>query len=378
MKILHTADTHLGYTAYNKLDPETGMNQRELDVYRSFENLCNYVLDSKPDIVLHSGDLFDSVRPSNRAIAVCIEQLIRLSKAEIPVVLISGNHSTPRLRETGSVFRLLEHLDHVYPVYKGMYEVVSPPELPGTAVHAVPHIGTEEQLSENLVQLKPSSDAEINICMLHGAVVGVREFRSYEFNEQMIASGYLKPDFDYIALGHYHEFIKVEQNAYYSGSPERFSFNEASHAKKGCIELELAPGKLEVNFVELPSRPMLDLPGIDCTSLAGENVTEAVVRSVEAATPAGKILRLRLDNLSTADFHTMDFQRIRKVAKEAVHYEQINNVQHEDLILTQGESPKINNLSVEFTEFLKGFPVENLDKNKLKELGLDYIGREED
>jgi DNA repair exonuclease SbcCD nuclease subunit len=377
MKILHTADTHLGYSAYNQLDTETGMNQRELDVYNRFSEFCDYAVNNKPDLILHSGDLFDSVRPSNRAIAACLDQLIRLSKAQIPVVLISGNHSTPRLRETGSVFRLLEHLEHIYPIYKARYEVLRLEELPGLAIHAVPHIGSEEQLNEEMEKFQPSSDAELNIGMLHGAIVGVREFSSYEFNEQMIASGYLKEGFDYIALGHYHEYIKVEENAYYAGSPERFSFNEASHKRKGFIELELEQGMRELKFIELAAREMIDIPGINCAELTTESVTDAVVKAIEKTGPEGKILRLKLESLSTGDYHTMDFARIRKAWKDAVHFEQINNVKRDDLVFSQGESPKINKLSTEFTEFLKGYPVEDLDKNKLKELGLNYISKEE-
>ena len=105
MKVLHLADTHIGYSAYNKLD-KNGMNQREVDVYNSFSQVVDYALENKVDLVLHSGDLFDTVRPSNRAISFAVGQLLRLSKAGIPTVIISGNHETPRLRETGSVFKV--------------------------------------------------------------------------------------------------------------------------------------------------------------------------------------------------------------------------------------------------------------------------------
>lgn len=90
-----------------------------MDTYLSFQAFVDRVLELRPDVVLHSGDLFDSVRPSNRALAFAVEQLFRLSEADIPVVIIAGNHSTPRIRETGSAFRLFEHLPNVIPVYKG-------------------------------------------------------------------------------------------------------------------------------------------------------------------------------------------------------------------------------------------------------------------
>ena len=107
MKIVHVSDTHIGFSAYRKVDDETGINQREMDVYRRFAEFTDKAIEIHPDVVIHSGDLFDSVRPSNRAISVALDNLARITAAGIPVVVIAGNHSTPRLRETGSVFKIL-------------------------------------------------------------------------------------------------------------------------------------------------------------------------------------------------------------------------------------------------------------------------------
>ncbi|MEM3059562.1 MAG: metallophosphoesterase [Methanomassiliicoccales archaeon] len=73
MKIAHISDTHLGYTAYSKVDEETSLNQREIDVFNAFRRVIDEILKIKPDLVLHSGDLFDSVRPTNRALSFAIE-----------------------------------------------------------------------------------------------------------------------------------------------------------------------------------------------------------------------------------------------------------------------------------------------------------------
>jgi exonuclease SbcD len=98
MRIIHLADTHLGYSAYRKATEE-GVNQREVDVYDAFTQCIDYAIKTKPDVVLHAGDLFDSVRPTNRAITVAVQQILRLSKEKIPFVVISGNHETPKLKE---------------------------------------------------------------------------------------------------------------------------------------------------------------------------------------------------------------------------------------------------------------------------------------
>ena len=91
MKFLHIADTHLGYSAYRKATPD-GINQREIDTYDAFKQFIDYAVKSKPDLIIHAGDLFDSVRPNNRAITFAIDQIIRVSKEKIPFVILAGNH----------------------------------------------------------------------------------------------------------------------------------------------------------------------------------------------------------------------------------------------------------------------------------------------
>jgi len=112
MKILHVADTHLGYSAYRKATDD-GINRREMDVYNAFEQFVDYAVDIKPDIIIHAGDLFDNVRPNNRAISFAVDQLNRLSKKQIPTVLIAGNHEHPKLRETGHIFKVFDHIEKV-------------------------------------------------------------------------------------------------------------------------------------------------------------------------------------------------------------------------------------------------------------------------
>ncbi len=371
MKLLHVADTHLGYSAYNKLDPELGLNQREVDVYNAFEMFVDYAIEVKPDIVLHAGDLFDSVRPSNRAISVGVEQVIRLSKAGIPTVIIAGNHESPRLRETGSVFRLFEHLENVYPVYKSYYEKLAFDELE-LAVHAVPHCFDSEMLEGSLKELKVDKNYKYNIGMLHGAVTGVGPFRSGEFNEQEIRSGYLNKKFDYIALGHYHEQTKIEDNAYYCGSTERFTFLEANPRPKGFLQVELGDGLEELEFIKLPVRDMIDLEPIDCDAVRAGNIMEVIEQRIEGGEPQDKIVRIKVLNIPSHIYHTLDFNLLKKLTSEALHFEIRYEVKKDDQAI-MATGAKFEALSIEFGEFLKKYAVEGLDKSKVKELGIKYL-----
>ncbi|WP_343241316.1 MULTISPECIES: metallophosphoesterase, partial [unclassified Methanoculleus] len=67
MKIVHIADTHLGLSAFNRVDPETGMNLREHLVYDNFLAAVDRIIDLHPDALVHAGDLFHQVKPKTRA-----------------------------------------------------------------------------------------------------------------------------------------------------------------------------------------------------------------------------------------------------------------------------------------------------------------------
>ena len=77
MRIAHLADVHLGFRQFQRLDA-TGVNQREADVAGAFRRAIDAVIEQRPDAVLIAGDLFHSVRPTNRAIIEAFAGLRRL------------------------------------------------------------------------------------------------------------------------------------------------------------------------------------------------------------------------------------------------------------------------------------------------------------
>ena len=372
MKILHVADTHLGFSAYRKLT-EDGMNQREIDVYNAFKQCIDYAVKSKPDLMLHAGDLFDSVRPTNRAITVAIQQILRLSKEKIPFVVISGNHETPKLKETGNIFNIFEHLDHVYPIYNNCYETI-PFEIDNKkiTIHAIPQCQTKKDFNDNLEKVKIDSSSDFNIFMAHGAVTGIKEFKMNEFNELFIPINALSNDFDYVALGHYHKYTKLQENAFYSGSAESLTFSDAGD-KKGFIELELDK-KIKHNFIEISTRPMIDASPIDCPNLTIEEIVRNIKETIRKIEPKDKIFRIRLENIRSHIYRGIDFNQIRELSKGAVHFEIKSDVIKEGE-LRMSENYKIESIASEFEKYLRKQKIP--DKEVLLKLGLDYIQRVE-
>ncbi|MCX6667018.1 MAG: DNA repair exonuclease [Euryarchaeota archaeon] len=369
MKILHVADTHLGYSAYRRVT-EDGVNQREMDTYDAFKQFIDCALKSKPDLVIHAGDLFDSVRPTNRAITFAIHQILRLSKQEIPFVIIAGNHEHPKLKETGHIFSVLDHIENVYPIYNASYETI-PFEIDGNkiTIHAIPQTTTKQEFNDNLKKLKPETNADYNILLAHGGVKGIKEFSMNEFNELIIPTQYLKSNFDYVALGHYHKYVKVSENAFYSGSTECFTFSDAGE-QKGFIELELKDGKIKHNFVPLKNRPMVDPGPINCSNLSLDEVMKCIKKTIKEIEPPGKVFRIVLDSIPSHIYRGIDFSTIRAQSSEAVHYEIKANVIKEGGSKAS-ETSKIDALVNEFEVFLRGQSIE--EKETLLKIGLEYI-----
>jgi exonuclease SbcD len=373
MKVLHLADTHLGFSAYRKVT-EDGVNQREMDVYDAFSQCIDYAVKTKPDLVLHAGDLFDSVRPTNRAITVALQQILRLSKENIPFIVISGNHETPKLRETGNIFSIFEHLENVYPIHNNRYETVSLKNKDGTVViHAIPQCQSPKEFDLNLKKITQDKKADFNLLMAHGAVAGIKEFKMNEFNELFIPVKNLQDDFDYIALGHYHMNTKLQENAFYSGSTEHLSFTEAD-SQKGYLEIDLGQ-KLRHRFIPIKTRIMVDTPTLDCSTLRIEQIIQKVKDTIRSIDPKDKIIRVRLENIPSHIQRGIDFHQMRDFGKTAVHLE-IKPTSIKTGEATLSKEYTMKSLAEEFEKFLdtQQYP----EKKVLLDLGLHYIHKIEE
>lgn len=370
MRLVHISDTHLGFGAYTKLDPVEGINQREADVYRAFEQAIDKTIELRPDIVVHAGDLFDTVRPQNRAIDFALRQLIRLSEAGIETVLISGNHSTPKLRETGNIFSIFEHLEHIHSVHEaGGKKLV----FGDTTVFAAPH-STDPSLPELAASMRPSKDSGRNVMVLHAGVVGSDTYKMDEFNEQTIPIESLTEDWDYIALGHYHQFKKVRERAYYSGSTERLGFGEIGQLK-GIVEVDLDSHK--VTFHELKLREMMDLEPLDASGLASSEILREARDRISTASIDGKIVRLEISNVAPDAHRSLDAPAIRRLGSSALHFElKIGKLDAENK--REEAETQIGLLADEFARFVARQDMPDEKKALLMALGVPYLTREEE
>ncbi|OGC76002.1 MAG: hypothetical protein A2145_00860 [candidate division Zixibacteria bacterium RBG_16_40_9] len=366
MKFVHISDTHLGASGFGRRISASGVNQREEDICNSFVWAIDNILELRPDFVLHSGDLFHSVRPSNRILTFAIKQFLKLSQAGIKVVIISGNHDAPKQRALGSVLSVLEVFPNIYPVFKNKYETVV---IDRVCIHAIPHCLTNDSFQQELAHIRLNSQIDFNILMLHGVVAGIKEFSMGEFAEQEIADSIFNLGFDYVALGHYHKYSQVRPNVFYAGSTERLSFNEIGQ-DKGFLEVDSKNGN--INFHKVPCRDMLDLPEIEVADFEPNQVLEKIEKVLLAEKIKDKIVRLKIRNISEHTYNLLPFRRINELKAPAFHCDlrfERRETDHQVLAL----STSIGRLNQEFVEFINSIPLEKLDRNKLLNLGLKYL-----
>lgn len=364
-RVLHVSDTHLGFQAYPSLSPD-GLNQREVDFQEAFRRVVDHAVAHPPDLFFHTGDLFDQVRPPNRAIAFALAQIRRLSEARIPTLLLSGNHDTPRLRETGHIFRVFEGLPFVRPVYAGELETVPIGDL---RIHAVPQAPTQEIFQSQLAAARPAGRG-LHVLAVHGTVLGIEGLFSSEFNELRIPQSALDPRFAYVALGHFHGHAHVAPNAYYAGSTESASFAEAGQDKV-FLEVDVEPDGLRVTPRSTGARPMRDLGRLDAKRMEIQELRATASERLSAADADGAILRLTLDDVPRASARLLDVEALRAAAPRALHVEIRVLVQEE--VHAQSGAFQLGPLPNEFEAFLERYPLEDAQRGHVRAEAVRYL-----
>ncbi len=329
MKLAHIADPHLGIRQYHRQTP-AGINQREADIAHAFRLAVDGVIEARPDAVVVAGDLFHSVRPTNAAIVFAFRQFQRLREAlsEAPIVLIAGNHDTPRSTETGSILRLFEELGVDVATDEARRLVYPALDL---SVLAVPH---QALVGGARPALRPEGAAKHRVLVLHGEIEGVFPFdrSGAEYGGALLGLRELAPDeWTYVALGHYHVQHKVTERVWYAGSLEYVSPNvwgelvdETNHRLTGKAWLlaDLDHGTVERREVPL-ARAILDLEPIEGAGLSAAAINTLIAERVRGV-PGGvedRIVRLRVWNIPRHVARELDHASIRALKSNALHFQ---------------------------------------------------------
>ncbi len=301
------ADSHLGFSNYNRVD-RLGRNVVEEMIYKGFEEAIERIVDLSPDALVHAGDVFHHVRPRIRPLYVFKKGLERLIDEGIPVVIISGNHDSPKSYSHISPFYMYEGMNGVHIAHRYRLEHF---EVGDHIFHCLPFCLDPHDYMTEFEKIRLSG---ADVLAMHGIVEAMHSERMMTVGEHEINDSLLKSDFDYIALGHYHGQAQISGNAWYSGSIEYFNFGEARQVK-GLLQVDLDRGKVE----QIPVRPryMIDHPPLDCSDMRSEEIIEGMEDLCEEMEE--KMVRLNLTNVSRGAYRRIDQSRINRLASRAIH-----------------------------------------------------------
>ena len=152
----------------------------------------------------------------------------------------------------------------------------------------------------------------------HGMVPGL-EAKSHEMGEANLHSGMLEGAFDYIALGHYHDFHEHRQNAYYAGATERFGFGEVD-SKPGFAVVEIGDGKVSVEHVEIEARKMVDLPKISAREMDAAQLTEGIRERTSGVDLDDAIVRLRAYDVRRGVASGIERELLRDLQRRCLNF----------------------------------------------------------
>src|ERR687885_185163 len=333
IKILHLSDIHMGSGfSHGRINPATGLNTRLEDFVNSLGKCIDRAIAEPVDLVLFGGDAFPDATPPPYVQEAFAAQFRRLVDADIPTVLLVGNHDQHSQGQGGASLCIYRTLGvpgfvvgdaiatHRLQTRNGLVQVITLPWLTRSTLLTRPE--TEglalAEVNELLTQrLDPVLEAEIRrldpgvptVLLAHlmadRANLGAERFLAVGKGFTLPLSLLTKPCFDYVALGHVHRHQNLNKSndppVIYPGSIERVDFSEEKE-DKGYVLVELEQGRAQWEFCPLPVRPFRTIE-VDVSEAAEpqnslikavgkKNIKDAVVRL---------IYKLRSDQLDFID-----------------------------------------------------------------------------
>lgn len=357
MKILHFADAHIDMANYGKHDPASGLPLRVLDFLKSLDTIVDTAIQRKVDMVIFAGDAYKDRSPSPTFQREWGKRIMRLSQAQIPTLLLVGNHDiSPAI---GRAHALQEFKTLQVPFIK----VLDKPEFLKSSdlwelplqVIAMPWIARsgymavtgetdskeafsriEDNIGELIATWLEECDESFPIVLTaHASIEGAKYGgeRLVMLGNDLVLSGSLvkNPKFNYVAMGHIHKPQDVNEGNHppviYPGSIERVDFGEIKEDRFFVI-VEVEKGKdTNVEWIQLEGVRKF----IDCRAVLKSS--DEVMKFIKEKLPQPKemsdaIVRLTVEYPREWDT-LIDESALRKYAEDAFEFHLVKRPQSE-------------------------------------------------
>jgi len=369
VKILHLSDIHLGSGfAHGRINPTTGLNTRLEDFVNSLSLALDRAIAEPVDLVLFGGDAFPDATPPPYIQEAFASQFRRLVDAQIPTVLLVGNHDQHTQGQGGAslcIYRTLgvpgfivgDRLEtHAIPTRQGLVQVVTLPWLTHSTLFTRPEmegLSLGEVNQQLLDRLAIALEGEIrqldprypSILLAH-AMVDTAKYGAERY--LAVGKGFTLPlglltrrCFDYVALGHVHrhQVLCADPPIIYAGSLDRVDFSEEKE-DKGFVLIEIptptpdSPTPPRYQFCPLPVRPFKTLR-VDVSQ--AEHPQAVLLQAIAQADIAGAIVRV-IYPIHSSQLGAIDLPTLREALALAHSY----TIQPE--LVTQGANSRLPEL----------------------------------
>ena len=276
LRILHTADFHLGVGLKGAETNSIVIQRRHLDFITQLKRISSIAIENECDFVVISGDVFHSFRPSGFLLNEFSRFVASLTENNIYVIVIAGNHDQPRTSRTEAYLKALHEVRAPRFYYfktpgsitlngfrsNRKVKFVCLPYLPPSVLDSSKYINLIDETLSELVEEK-SEEYDYLVVLAHFYVEGAKigSLPSYLpiYDVRVPKSIFKRDDVNYVALGHIHLFQELSPSIVYPGSIERMNFGEEDE-DKGVVLVEEINGDLKPSFKKLPCRPLITLP----------------------------------------------------------------------------------------------------------------------
>ena len=357
VKILHLSDIHMGSGfSHGRINPETGVNTRLEDFSRALGRCVDDAIAQQVDLVLFGGDAFPDATPPPYIQQAFAQEFCRLVEANIPTVLLVGNHDQHAQGAGGASLCIYRTLGvpgfivgdtlttHRIETQSGPIQVITLPWLTRSTLLTRPETQglSMEAVSELLLEKLRivlegeirKLDAAIPTVLLAHVMTDTARFGAEKI--LAVGKGFTVPMailarecFDYIALGHVHKHQQVNQFplAIYPGSIERVDFSEEKE-EKGYVLVEIHQGKTTAEFQPLPARAFKTVE-VDLTK--SKNPQSRLIEAIKQVAIAQAVVRViyqatasqieKIDNtiigeaLAAAHSHTIQPQLVSETSR---------------------------------------------------------------
>lgn len=346
IRFIHTADIHFGMENYGRIDPITGVHSRLLDFVDALNKCIDYAIEHNVDFFLFCGDAYKTHHPTQMQQRFFFECFLRLYKAQIPVVIVVGNHDNPLSFGKAHALNLFDQLPvdgffvfekpgiHVLQTKSGPISIVGIP-WPTRNTIALTYqnkIQTAQDITEYIsgavshiikelaLQLDSSIPAILagHLTVSTGIFSGSEKKAIYGTDPLFLPSQLAIHPFDYVALGHLHRFQNLNVNGsipvVYSGSIERVDFGERKE-EKGFVDVVIHKKQaVSYDFITLKTRPFIQVEVV----LTQTNQTEQIIDQLKKHRLENAVVKI-IYHVKSGQEDTVNIQAIEKFCSEC-HY----------------------------------------------------------